>query len=80
MSGSYFDLFCLPRRSTDCFKGTWHFLGLIKTLFAFQAGQFPLRACTCISGLSFGSCLDGRKCFVICPFDSCVIFAFECPL
>ena len=38
MSGSYFDLLCLPRRSTDCFKGT----GLIKTLFAFQAGQFPL--------------------------------------
>ena len=46
ISGSYFDILCLPRRFTDCFKGTWHFLGLIKTLIAFQAGQFPLRACT----------------------------------
>ena len=58
----------------------WHFLGLTQTLFVFLAGQFALRACTCISELSFGSCLDGRQCFAICPFDSFVIFAIECPL
>ena len=57
--------------------GTWHFFGLTNTLSAIQGGRFPLRACTCISGFSFGSSLDGRKHSVICPFDSCVIFAFE---